>query len=101
MNTLTVKQVNVSCRTVFGLHETSDKDAVTIFNGISSWFATFNFLLAFPIIPKVALMIPDWLTGRFIPGYMCIRQVRHPPMSSLSRLLTRLECSTLHRPVQG
>ncbi|KAN0103506.1 Cytochrome P450 [Hyaloscypha variabilis] len=66
--------VNLTCRTVFGLHGISDEDALTIFDGISSWFANFNLLLAFPLIPRIALRLPDWIPSTFVPGYMCIRQ---------------------------
>jgi hypothetical protein len=73
---LTENKVNLTYRTVFGLHGISDEDALTIFDGISSWFANFNLLLAFPLIPRIALRLPDWIPSTFVPGYMCIRQVR-------------------------
>jgi len=70
-------KVNLTCRTVFGLHKISKKDALTIFDGISGWFSSFNVALAFPLIPKIALKLPDWLTARIVPGYLCILQVRY------------------------
>ena len=69
-------KVNLTCRTVFGLHDMSKIDSLTIFDGISGWFASFNVALAFPLIPKIALKLPDWLTARIVPGYLCILQVR-------------------------
>lgn len=63
----------------------SDKDALTIFNGISGWFASFNYLLAFPIIPKLALLLPDSIADRFVPGFLCIRQVCPLPTSFLEK----------------
>lgn len=49
---------------------------MTIFDGISGWFASFNIALALPLIPKIALKLPDFLTTRIVPGYLCILQVR-------------------------
>ncbi|KFZ23007.1 hypothetical protein V502_02504 [Pseudogymnoascus sp. VKM F-4520 (FW-2644)] len=66
--------VNLTCRTVFGLHDMSKIDSLTIFDGISGWFSSFNVALAFPLIPKIALKLPDWLTARIVPGYLCILQ---------------------------
>jgi hypothetical protein len=71
-----MSKVNLTCRTVFGLHEMSSEDAFTIFDGISGWFSSFNVALAFPLIPKIALQLPNWLTTRIVPGYLCILQVR-------------------------
>ncbi|KAH8651930.1 cytochrome P450 [Tricladium varicosporioides] len=66
--------VNLTFRTVFGLNEIPDEDALAMFDGISGWFSNFNLLLAFPLIPRIALRLPNWVPSKFVPGYMCIRR---------------------------